>query len=116
MNPVWIASYPRSGNTFLRTVLNHCFGLKSTSVYPNDLGGNKLLENYVGHIEPEPYMRLVSTDNTAPLVKTHELPRDNFSAIYVIRDGRAACASLWEFYKGAMSLEQVIKGNHRFGT
>ena len=34
---IWIASYPRSGNTFLRTILWHCFGLKSASIYPQDL-------------------------------------------------------------------------------
>ena len=41
---VWLASYPRSGNTFLRTILWHCFGLRSASVYPKDLGGNRALE------------------------------------------------------------------------
>jgi len=39
---IWLASYPRSGNTYLRTMLWHCFGLRSASIYPNDLGGNKL--------------------------------------------------------------------------
>ena len=48
---IWLASYPRSGNTFLRTILWHCFGLRSASVYPQDLGGNRALEGYVGHIE-----------------------------------------------------------------
>ena len=51
MRIVWVASYPRSGNTMLRTVLWHCLGLRTASVYPNDLGGNKDLEDYVGHIE-----------------------------------------------------------------
>ena len=46
---VWLASYPRSGNTLLRCVLNHCFGLPSTSLYPNDLGRNRTLQRHAGH-------------------------------------------------------------------
>jgi hypothetical protein len=51
LKPIFLASYPRSGNTYLRTILNHCFDLKSASIYPNDLGGNATLEKFVGHIE-----------------------------------------------------------------
>jgi len=113
---VWLASYPRSGNTFLRTILRHCFGLRSASVYPEDLGGNRALEEYVGHIEhgPEMYDRL--QENGISLVKTHEYPQDANSAIYVLRDGRAACVSLWKFYQKSIPLETVIEGWHRFGT
>ena len=32
---IWLASYPRSGNTFLRIVLAQVFGLKTASVYEN---------------------------------------------------------------------------------
>jgi hypothetical protein len=32
----WLASYPRSGNTLLRTILKQCFGLSSQSVYPDE--------------------------------------------------------------------------------
>ena len=41
MSPLFLSSYPRSGNTLLRTVLYQCFNLKSRSVYGNDLGGKK---------------------------------------------------------------------------
>ena len=40
MNKIWLASYPRSGNTLLRTILNHCFNLKSASFYFSDFKGN----------------------------------------------------------------------------
>lgn len=113
---VWLASYPRSGNTYLRTILWQCFGLRSISVYPNDLGGNKLLEDYVGHIEREQNKPLPFLENDIPLVKTHENNKDDYPAIYIIRDGRAACVSLWQFYKGNISLDAVIAGQHRFGT
>ena len=51
MEITWLASYPRSGNTFLRTILFNCFGIKTASIYPNDLGRRKVLEDFVGHIE-----------------------------------------------------------------
>lgn len=35
---------------------------------------------------------------------------------YVIRDGRAATVSLWNFYRGKMPLEAIIDGHNRFGT
>lgn len=115
---VWLASYPRSGNTLLRTVLWHCFGLKSGSVYANDLGGNRQLEAYVGHIERAPDGRLhfPASNGQLPLLKTHGYPNDNSPAIYVIRDGRAACVSLWAFYDKKLSLEDIVEGRHRFGT
>lgn len=113
---VWLASYPRSGNTFLRTILWHCFGLRSASVYPLDLGRNQALEEYVGHIEHGPQIRERLRENGIPLIKTHERPSDVGPAIYIIRDGRAACVSLWRFGNETISLEAVIEGRHRFGT
>ena len=113
---VWVASYPRSGNTYLRTILWHCFGLRSASVYPRDLGGNRALEEYVGHVEHGPQMRDQLEAGGVALMKTHERPMDSNPAIYVIRDGRAACVSLWRFGQKAIPLEAVIEGRHRFGT
>ncbi len=113
---VWLASYPRSGNTYLRTILRHAFGLRSASIYPNDLGGNKELEEYIGHIEHNPRLQEQLQETGIPLIKTHELANDTRPAIYVIRDGRAACVSLWEFYNRTIPMEAVIEGRHRFGT
>lgn len=113
---VWLASYPRSGNTFLRTVLWHCFGLRSASVYPKDLGGNRALEEYVGHIEHGPHARKQLLESGISLIKTHEYPKDGNPAIYVIRDGRAACVSLWRFGQKVIPLEALIEGRHRFGA
>lgn len=113
---LWLASYPRSGNTFLRTILHHAFGLRSGSVYPGDLGGNAALEAYVGHIEHGADGRIWFPDGALPLVKTHRLPSDDAPTIYVVRDGRPACLSLWTFYGRIIPLEAVIAGQHRFGT
>jgi hypothetical protein len=109
---VWLASYPRSGNTFLRTILWQCFALHSASIYPGDLDGNRKLEEYVGHIEHGQRF----PEDSIPLVKTHEQAEDKNPAIYVIRDGRAASVSLWRFWNRSLPLEAVIEGRHRFGT
>lgn len=113
---IWLASYPRSGNTFLRTILWQCFGLRSASVYPNDVGGNKALEDHVGHIEHGPNGQILFPDNSLPLVKTHKYSTDHNPAIYVVRDCRAASNSLFHFYQGNLPLEAIIEGRHRFGT
>lgn len=113
---IWLASYPRSGNTLLRTVLWQCFGLRSASIYPNDLGGNSELEKYVGHIEHGPNGQILFPEGGLPLVKTHGPPTDDDPAIYVVRDGRSAIVSLWQFYSQQLPLEAVVAGEHRFGT
>jgi len=112
----WLTSFPRSGNTMLRTILFHCFGMRSASFYANDLANNKSLEEYVGHIEHNADGKIYFPANSMPLIKTHEKPADDRPAIYVIRDGRKACVSMYHFYKQEISLEALIAGNTRFGT
>ncbi len=113
---VWIASYPRSGNTFLRIILWHCLGLRSASRYPRDLSGNQQLEKYVGHIEHQ-QGRIIFADGAIPLVKTHGHDRDDNRAIYVIRDGRAACVSSWVFNnRKEIPIEEFLEGRKfRYG-
>ncbi len=121
-NIIWLASYPRSGNTLLRTILWNCFGLRSASPYPEDLGGNKELKNYIGHLDNSelefvgPDQQIRFPGNAMLLFKTHQITSDDNPAIYVVRDGRAACVSLWQFYRGQITLEAVITGQHGFGT
>jgi glycosyltransferase involved in cell wall biosynthesis len=77
-----LASFPRSGNTFLRNILFEAFGLESSTYHL--LPGKKLNPNY----------------NQYPVVKTHllphQLPADLRSrpAVYIVRDGRDAVVSL----------------------
>ena len=114
---VWLASYPRSGNTLLRCVLFRCFGLPSTSVYEQDLG-NRALERAVGHFEPS-ILPPTLADDTPLLVKTHGPPVDDGPAIYVVRDGRPATVSLWKFYgahrRSPRSLRDVVAGDCTHG-
>ena len=116
MKITWLASYPRSGNTYLRTILFNCFGIKTASIYPNDLGGNKTLENFVGHIEHNQNKTITFQKGSIPIIKTHKLNQDENRSIYIIRDGRAASVSLWNFYGKKIPIKDIILGNHRFGT
>ena len=116
MEITWLASYPRSGNTFVRTILFNCFGIKTASIYPNDLGRRKVLEDFVGHIEHNEDKSITFQKNTIPIIKTHKLNKDNNKAIYVVRDGRAASISLWHFYAEKISKKDIILGNTIFGT
>tara|TARA_B110001469_G_scaffold26403_1_gene27175 strand:- start:1114 stop:1758 length:645 start_codon:yes stop_codon:yes gene_type:complete len=113
---VWLSSYPRSGNTFLRTILWQCFGQRSGSIYPRDLGGKPALEEYVGHVEHAPSGKINFLTGNLPLVKTHEHDKDEAKAIYVVRDGRAACVSFKAFYKERVPLEEILFGKTRFGS
>ena len=113
---IWLASYPRSGNTLLRTILYHCFGLPTTTIYgPGDLGRNAALERAVGHFDlanplPEPAVGMPL------LVKTHTRPWNAAPTIYVVRDGLPATVSLWEFLKGRIPFRAVVLGVSGFGT
>ena len=103
---IWLASYPRSGNTLLRTVLYKTMGMKSTS---DEVGEKKLLGlteaslHGAGIIEIpgswENYYQTATQSGEIFLVKTHRPPRDSQPAIYVVRDGRMACLSYSRFHQ-----------------
>lgn len=117
MKPLFLASYPRSGNTYLRTILNQCFDLKSASVYPNDLADNAALEKLVGHVELIENGKITTKPflNKPFLIKTHELNHTDAKSIYVVRDAYSVMLSLHKFFNYEISLEDVIKGKHRWG-
>ncbi len=79
---IWLASYPRSGNTFLRIVLQEVYGLRTSSFHEES--GRPLDPDYADY----------------PAVKTHLLPhqlrpRDpSIPAVYIVRDGRDCVVSM----------------------
>ncbi len=94
---IWIASFPRSGNTFLRNIFYEVYGLKSStyhleSSYPID-------DNY----------------DSYPLVKTHLLPsqltKGNNKSIYLVRDGRDALISVAHMRKDIVAPESNFREN-----
>jgi sulfotransferase family protein len=95
---VWIASYPRSGNTFFRTVLWESFGrVRSGDIYPLGEAPSRLtgLSYRVG---PESLDRLRGGSDPV-FVRTHRLADidDDSPAVYLVRDGRDAVASYARF-------------------
>jgi Sulfotransferase domain len=119
-NTVWLASYPRSGNTYLRSILWTCFGLPTGSVYPDDLRGDLAVSQQVGHFEAAAHGQFSADFLRLPLVKTHERPFDDQKAIYIVRNGRDCCRSLLEFYRADgqrdVNLDDIIVGQHYFGS
>lgn len=79
---IWIASFPRSGNTFVRNILFEVYGLSSGEY----------------HLEEEYPLDKHYAEN--PFVKTHLLPHQlepsspDIKSVYLVRDGRDALISM----------------------
>jgi len=79
---IWLASFPRSGNTFFRNILFDVYGIESSEFHKET--NKNVLDNFASF----------------PVVKTHllphQLPEDLQSkkAVYLIRDGRDALVSI----------------------
>src|SRR4051812_42286008 len=92
---VWLASYPRSGNTFLRIVLHRVYGVPTYSVYQDDDPvAQRVGPDLVGY-RPRPADRaIMAADAEVYFVKTHKRRKaDGYPAIYLVRDGRDAAVS-----------------------
>ncbi len=79
---IWLASFPRSGNTFFRNILFDVYGISSSEYHLET--NKKVDENF----------------KSFPVVKTHLLPEQlpenckNLKSVYIIRDGRDAIVSI----------------------
>jgi hypothetical protein len=108
---LWIASYPRSGNTFVRLILNQAFGIKSTSVYPSE---SEAMKERPWLIERIGFTDEAERPNQWLAIKTHDKPFDDGPAIYIVRDGRAAVVSyrhmLRDFTAERPDLADIIRG------
>ncbi|HUT92165.1 MAG TPA: glycosyltransferase [Thermoguttaceae bacterium] len=98
---IWLASFPRSGSTFLRIVLDEVYGIESSTFhreedYPVD-------EDYADY----------------PVVKTHLLPEElvprdcSIPAVYLVRDGRDCVVSLAHYRKELIARESDFEVNLR---
>jgi sulfotransferase family protein len=118
---IWLASYPRSGNTMLRSMLKQAFGVGSYSRYddPTDIGMNREVGDQVGHESlrgdfREFYYRELESPKPV-FVKTHNHPGDASRAIYVVRDGRSCIVSWYNMLTRAkkrtnVNIEDIILG------
>jgi hypothetical protein len=113
----WLASYPRSGNTLLRTILKRCFGQASQSIYDDAELSDPELSSLVGHetVGSDAQAFIARAAGRNLYVKTHEMPpADRHPAIYVVRDGRSAVVShahyVREILRRDITLAEVIEG------
>lgn len=126
-NIVWLASYPKSGNTWLRAFLSNYLSEKNKAVSINQLVGTPiassraLFEHYVGissslmspaeydSLRPDVYMELSRDLGEMSFHKVHDayrlLSNDKAlfpsacskAAVYIIRDPKQVCLSLKRF-------------------
>ena len=94
---VWLASYPRSGNTLLRIVVHRLYGLRASTVYDVDGVAVRLGEDFVGFKERDATYERMRASDEVHLVKTHG-PRggdvhEDDAALCLVRDGRDALVS-----------------------
>lgn len=90
---MWLASFPRSGNTFMRLVLHEAYGIESSTFHTES--------DYP--LDPD-YSRL-------PIVKTHLLPEQlqpadpSVPAVYLVRDGRDCVVSMAHYRKSLIAAD-----------
>ena len=122
---IWIASYPRSGNTFLRVILNSVFGLETYSIYDDrfDIGKDEATSDVVGHkMLPDDFdLEAARAGSELFLMKTHDyVDNPDDRVIYLVRDGRQSSVSyrhyINSFVGEGCELRDVLYGNVHFGT
>lgn len=119
----WLASYPRSGNTYLRIILNKLFNTNTFSLYNdlNSISAHKQTEMIVGHkyLPQNTSFDALRDASTTYFIKTHTYPENNFDkAIYIIRDGRDSITSYYFYrkeYNFAPPLIDFIEGKIKVG-
>lgn len=107
---VWLASYPRSGNTMLRIILAQCFGLPSAAIYGETLDGNDTLKQLTGSLTASAAGVFDFGNVPVRILKTHGRPQDGSKAIYVMRNGVDATASFHDHGKRQVPIGTLIHG------
>lgn len=91
---IWLASYPRSGNTYFRILLNHLYGIKTPTAYVGNDGTAFVVgKELVGHVADEWTVDEMAAKPETLIVKTHRRAADHHPAIYLFRDGRDVLVS-----------------------
>lgn len=131
---IYLASYPRSGNTFTRQLISHYFRRYTNSVYEEDGKHTHINRGFLSTTDSDPRYRTVKTDggshyralNNAPphpmtldfrqelaeqsevfFIKTHELPFDEYlPGEYVLRLTRHPGAALWSYFNYTRDVNQ----------
>jgi hypothetical protein len=94
---VWVSSFPRSGNTFLRIVLHRLYGIRASVVYDQDGVAERLGGELIGFEERAAGYAELRASQEVHFIKTHrrrdDLIDEQDPAICLVRDGRDALVS-----------------------
>lgn len=90
---VWVASYPRSGNSFFRLALHRLYGHRSVREQTRGVeppgGGELACDLWTTLTDLE-----LAADDGLYFVRTHDMPHESSCpAIYLVRDGRDSLVS-----------------------
>lgn len=124
---VWLASYPRSGNTYIRTILHHAFGVKTYSIHGDklDIAADEATKEIVGHKDLPENFDYAEARQSGELyfIKTHAQYNIHYApdkAIYILRDGREATVSFYhywnDFSQEKFSILEIINGHTFAGS
>lgn len=116
---IWLASFPRSGNSLLRTIFNRCFGLATYSKYEctNDYTNAEIATfmgacPYEGRLDE--FLAMARSSDAVTVVKTHEGPESDDPAIYIVRNGLIATDSYRHYLEKIenvkFSWNQIVDG------
>ena len=125
---IWVASFPRSGNTLLRILLRQVFSLGSYCKYKSGSTAPNAKWDSIGFRAlpwPEPtwkktYKILQTSEELCP-VRTHDIEKDGAKTIYVVRDARSVLRSYYHFLrdlggKSNVTMKKVINGGLGYGS
>jgi hypothetical protein len=121
---VWLASFPRSGNTFLRILLHRRYGVRTSVVYSVDGVAARLGPDLIGYQQRPASLATMRESDEVFFVKTHRQRDGDVDqadrAICLVRDGRDALVS-WARLNSdqdgrpfAAELEALIGGGTRW--
>lgn len=107
---VWLASYPRSGNTFFRILLKQLYGINTPTAYIGaDHTAFEVGKKLVGHVAAEWTVDEMVVKQETLIVKTHRRAPDNYPAIYLHRDGRDSIVSYARKMSNSKSYHDNLK-------
>ena len=116
---VWIASYPRSGNSLFRQLIYATMGQPSY----HERGGVSEIRAEYAHLiqDPDDFFAWARDTGDPVFVKTHDSPQDDSPAVYVVRDGRSATSSFLRYEQTFApetqpTLLSLIAGDHYYGS
>lgn len=102
----WLASYPRSGNTFFCVTLLRAFGLDPISRY-NETKLFQATQSPVPIDDHDAAIKSLRNSTDHWIMKTHHLPDNNDRTIYLVRDGRDSLVSYaWHVLMNIHKLEK----------